>query len=147
MGQVVPLEVLEMMGAGLGGMLSIPSTGRTFICGPVYHSAQWAFSFLPMMTGSQIVMRHKFDAADALRVIDEHKITNVHLVPTQFRRMLKLDEATRKDFDGSSLEVVWQVTSYCMSRESRQRQSGVGPETAARQQRACHERVASQRLE
>ena len=47
-GQIVPMEVMEMMGAGISGMLSIPSDGKTYICGPVYHSAQWAFSFLPL---------------------------------------------------------------------------------------------------
>ena len=71
-GQTVPLEVLEMMGSGLSGMLSIPADGRTFVCGPVYHSAQWAFSFLPLMNGSQVVMRHRFDAAETLRVTDDH---------------------------------------------------------------------------
>ncbi len=126
-GQVVPLEVLEMMGAGLGGMLSIPPTGRTFICGPVYHSAQWAFSFLPMMTGSQIVMRHKFDAADALGVIDEHKITNTHLVPTQFSRMLKVDDAAKEGFDGSSLEVVWHGAAPCPPEVKRQMIEWWGP--------------------
>jgi len=62
-GDAVPVDVLEMMSAGMSGMLSIPLDGRTFICGPVYHSAQWAFSFLPLMAGSQVVMRHRFDAA------------------------------------------------------------------------------------
>ncbi len=126
-GQVVPIEVLEMMGAGVSGMLNIPADGRTFICGPVYHSAQWAFSFLPMMTGSQIVMRHKFDAADSLGVIDDHKITNVHLVPTQFRRMLNVDEASRNDFDGSSLQVVWHGAAPCPPEVKRQMIEWWGP--------------------
>ena len=112
-GETVPLEVLEMMGAGLSGMLSIPTPGRTFICGPVYHSAQWAFSFLPLTAGSQVVMRHKFDAAQSLQVIDDHKITNVHLVPTQFKRLLDVDDAQKDAFDGSSLQVVWHGAAPC----------------------------------
>jgi len=113
MGQVVPIEVMEMMVAGLGGMLSLPSDGCTFICGPVYHSAQWAFSFLPLMAGSHVVMRHKFDAADCLRVIDDYQVTNVHMVPTQFRRLLNLDDGVRSSFDGSSLQVVWHGAAPC----------------------------------
>ncbi len=126
-GQVVPIEVMEMMGAGMSGMLSIPPDGRTFICGPVYHSAQWAFSFLPMMAGSQVVMRHRFDAADCLAVIDEHQITNVHLVPTQFRRLLKLDDAERQTFDGGSLKVVWHGAAPCPPEVKRQMIDWWGP--------------------
>ena len=112
-GGQAPLEVLEMMAAGLSGMLSIPPDGTTFICGPVYHSAQWAFSFLPLLAGSHVVMRHKFDAAETLSIIDSDKITNVHLVPTQFSRLLKLDEGVRTGFNGDSLQVVWHGAAPC----------------------------------
>ena len=108
-----PLEVLEMIGAGLSQMLQIPSDGTTYICGPAYHSAQWAFSFLPLLTGSRVVMRHKFDPAESLEVIDRHAVTNVHLVPTQFHRLLRLDDATRETFSGKSLQVVWHGAAPC----------------------------------
>ena len=49
----------------------------------------------------------KFDAAEALRDIDEHGVTNTHLVPTQFIRLLKLPPEVREQFDGSSLQIVW----------------------------------------
>ncbi len=108
-----PLEVLEMIGAGLSQMLQIPSDGTTYICGPAYHSAQWAFSFLPLLTGSRVVMRHKFDPAESLEVIDRHAVTNVHLVPTQFHRLLRLDATTREAFSGKSLQVVWHGAAPC----------------------------------
>lgn len=112
-GGQAPLEMLDMMANGMSGMLSIPGDGSTFICGPVYHSAQWAFSFLPLLAGSRVVMRHKFDAAESLKVIDEEQITNVHLVPTQFSRMLKVDDDSRAAFDGSSLKIVWHGAAPC----------------------------------
>ena len=65
-------------------MLSIPADGVTLLCGPVYHSAQWAFSYLPLIAGSTVVMRQRFDPAEVLELIDRHAVTNVHLVPTQF---------------------------------------------------------------
>jgi long-chain acyl-CoA synthetase len=119
-GETVPLEVLEMMGAGMSAMLSIPADGTTFVCGPVYHSAQWAFSFLPLMNGSQIVMRHRFDAAESLQLIDEHEITNVHLVPTQFTRLLRVDDTDKKGFSGQSLQVVWHGAAPCPPEVKRQ---------------------------
>ncbi len=108
-----PLQALEMIGTGLSQMLQIPNDGTTYICGPVYHSAQWAFSFLPLLTGSRVVMRHKFDPAESLDVIDRYAVTNTHLVPTQFHRLLRLDDATRAAFSGASLKVVWHGAAPC----------------------------------
>ncbi len=108
-----PLEILEMMGAGLPQMLQIPPDGTTLLCGPVYHSAQWAFSFLPLLAGSTIVMSHKFDPAETLKLIDRHQITNVHMVPTQFHRLLQLDEERREAFSGKSLRSVWHGAAPC----------------------------------
>ncbi|MBX3707843.1 MAG: AMP-binding protein [Pseudomonadales bacterium] len=108
-----PLAALEMMGAGLSGMLRIRNDGTTHLCGPVYHSAQWAFSFPPLLTGSRVVMRHRFDPAETLALIDTHAVTNIHLVPTQFHRLLRLPDEARARFSGSSLEVVWHGAAPC----------------------------------
>tara|TARA_B100000315_G_scaffold220664_1_gene223532 strand:- start:684 stop:1694 length:1011 start_codon:yes stop_codon:yes gene_type:complete len=107
---------MELVGGGLSDMLSLPASGTTYLCGPIYHSAQWAFSFLPLLTGSRVVMRQRFDPAIALADIDEHGVTNVHLVPTQFHRLLQLDEQTRTGFDGGSLQVVWHGAAPCPPR-------------------------------
>ena len=52
-------ELWHLIGAGFADMMRVP--GVTVLCGPAYHSAQWAFSFLPMMAGSATVMQHKYD--------------------------------------------------------------------------------------
>lgn len=122
-----PIEVLELMGAGLSGMLNIPADGTTYICGPVYHSAQWAFSFLPLLIGSRVLMRHRFDPGESLQLIDEHQVTNVHLVPTQFHRLLKLPEAERACFSGSSLTVVWHGAAPCPPETKRRMIDWWGP--------------------
>ena len=124
---VMPVEMLELMGGSMAQMLGIPNTGRTFVCGPMYHSAQWAFSFLVLMTGSQIVTRHRFDAAESLALIDAHQITNVHLVPTQFSRFLKLDAAVKQNFKGDSLQVVWHGAAPCPPMVKRQMIDWWGP--------------------
>lgn len=108
-----PVEVLKMIGEGLSGMLSMPKEGRTLLVGPIYHSAQWAFSFLPMLAGSSVVMRHRFDAAETLGLIDEYQVTNIHLVPTQFIRLLRLEQDERAGFSGKSLQIVWHGAAPC----------------------------------
>ena len=108
-----PIEMMMMMGAGLSSMLSIPTDGVTLICGPVYHSAQWAFSYLPLIAGSTVVMRHKFDPVELLELIDRHQVTNIHLVPTQFHRLLGADAAAKAAFKGTSLKAVWHGAAPC----------------------------------
>lgn len=105
--------MMEMIGAGMSQMLNISNTGTTYLCGPVYHSAQWAFSFLPLLAGSRILMRNRFDAAESLQLIDEFKVTNSHLVPTQFHRLLRLEDNVKRSFSGASLEVIWHGAAPC----------------------------------
>jgi long-chain acyl-CoA synthetase len=103
--------VWTLVGASIAQFF--PPAGRTALCGPAYHSAQWAFSFLPMTAGSSIVMQHKYDSAELLALIDTHAITNVHLVPTQMKRLTDLPAEVRESFDGSSLEVVLHGAAPC----------------------------------
>ena len=104
-------EILQLVGSGFGRML--PAGGRTLLCGPVYHSAQWAFSFLPMVNGSSVVMQHRYDSAGVLDLIDRHGVTNTHLVPTQMKRLIDLPSNVRERFDGSSLAIVWHGAAPC----------------------------------
>jgi len=122
-----PMEMMELIGGGLSQMLGIPADGTTYVCGPVYHSAQWAFSFLPLLVGSRVLMRHRFDPAESLQIMDEHKVTNVHLVPTQFHRFLKLEDADREGFDGRSLVVVWHGAAPCPPETKRRMIDWWGP--------------------
>jgi long-chain acyl-CoA synthetase len=108
-----PIETLQMIGEGLSNMLQMPTQGNTLLVGPIYHSAQWAFSFLPLIAGSSMVIRHKFDAEEMLQLIDDHQITNVHLVPTQFIRALRLDDSIKSKFKGDSLSIAWHGAAPC----------------------------------
>ena len=106
-----PVEIYQLVGASFGDFVPVP--GITALCGPVYHSAQWAFSWLPMIGGSSVVMQHKYDSAHLLELIDRWDVTNVHLVPTQFKRLLDLPDEVREAFDGSSLASVLHGAAPC----------------------------------
>jgi long-chain acyl-CoA synthetase len=108
-----PAELLELIAMGFDEMLGLPAGGVTLLDGPAYHSAQWAFSMFPLLAGSTVVMQHRFEPARTLELIDEHRVTNVHLVPTQFVRLLQLPAEVRDRFDGSSLEVVYHGAAPC----------------------------------
>ncbi len=110
-GQGIPSEIFALISSSMADY--VPADGTTLLAGPAYHSAQWAFSFMPLVNGSSIVMRHKFDAAETLRLIDDHSVTNTHLVPTQFKRILDLPDDVRASFDGSSLQALWHGAAPC----------------------------------
>jgi long-chain acyl-CoA synthetase len=122
-----PMDTQKFVYKGFSGMLGAPGQGTTLLTGPLYHSAQWAFSMFPLGAGSAVVMRHRFDPAETLELIDRYSVTNVHLVPTQFIRLLKLEDATRESFDGSSLVKVWHGAAPCSPDVKRRMIDWFGP--------------------
>jgi long-chain acyl-CoA synthetase len=104
-------DLLQLIASGFSSF--VPTAGRTLLCGPVYHSAQWAFSFLPLINGSSVVLQHRYDSAEVLELIDRHGVTNMHLVPTQMKRLLDLPPDIRARYDGSSLQIVWHGAAPC----------------------------------
>jgi long-chain acyl-CoA synthetase len=122
-----PVGAMRLIGAAILGMMGLSEAGITLLEGPVYHSAQWAFSYLPMLGGSAVVMRQKFDPQETLELIDAYGVTNIHLVPTQFIRMLKLDREVRERFDGASLEQVFHGAAPCPPDVKRQMIDWFGP--------------------
>ena len=126
-GATQPITTLQAMATNLVANLQLPADGTTLLCGPYYHSAQYAWSFQPLLAGLRVVMCQRFDAAQTLRLIDEHRVTNVHLVPTQFIRLLRLDEVAKRAFDGRSLVRVWHGAAPCSPQVKRDMIAWWGP--------------------
>jgi len=108
-----PLAFLEIGAQLFSDQIGTPRDGVTLLCGPAYHSAQWAWAVMPLVGASTLVMREHFDAADVLETIDRERVTNVHLVPTQMTRLLRLPDDERARFSGESLEVVHHGAAPC----------------------------------
>ncbi|MEV4200748.1 cytochrome P450 [Micromonospora globbae] len=108
-----PVERVAGTTAALGDGLGIPTRGRALLVGPWYHSAQLFFAQFPLLRGCTLVIRRRFDPVEVLRVIDEERISISHLVPTQFIRLLRVDEATRAAFSGASLARIWHGGGPC----------------------------------
>ncbi len=123
----LPASVGALVAGSIADGLSLPRDGVTLLCGPLYHSAQWAWSLPPLAVGSKVVLQHKFDPTEALALIEEHRVTNVHLVPTQFIRLLKLPADERARYDTSSLQIVWHGAAPCSPQVKRQMIEWLGP--------------------
>jgi long-chain acyl-CoA synthetase len=123
----VPSSVLELISASFTDMLGLPVGGVALLAGPAYHSAQWVFSMFPLLCGTTVVMQHRFDPAGVLELIDRHGVTSVHLVPTQFIRLLRLPEEVRARFHGSTLQAVHHGAAPCSEQVKRQMLEWWGP--------------------
>lgn len=87
---------------------------RHLCTGPLYHAAPLAFSLsIPLAFGASVVLMERWDAAEALRLIGEHRITHTHVVPTMFHRLLSLPEDVRAGGDTSSLRHVLHGAAPC----------------------------------
>lgn len=75
--------------------------------GPLYHAAPLKFDLaVPLKKRATIVMTDKWDAENTLRLIEHHKVTHMHMVPTMFERLLSLPEDKRVCYDLSSLRQI-----------------------------------------
>ncbi len=80
---------------------------------PIYHAAPLAFSLIVQRCGGTVLMMPRFDAAEALALIERYRATHGQFVPTMFVRMLKLDPAERARFDHSSLRCAIHAAAPC----------------------------------
>jgi long-chain acyl-CoA synthetase len=86
---------------------------RTVITGPLYHSAPNAYGLYAVRMGGLAVLQPRFDAEELLRLIEQYRITHLHMVPTMFVRLLRLPEDLRRSYDLSSLEWVVHAAAPC----------------------------------
>jgi long-chain acyl-CoA synthetase len=81
--------------------------------GPIYHAAPLRFCGAVQALGGTVVMMPRFDAEQALRAIQDHRVTHAQFVPTMFVRMLKLPREVRDRYDITSLRVAIHAAAPC----------------------------------
>jgi long-chain acyl-CoA synthetase len=108
-------EIIATLTAGFLNMFGLqPEDDNVHICGsPLYHTAVLVFSGSALHLGHPVVLMDKWLPEEMLRLIDKYKVTYSHMVPTQFHRLLKLDEAVRAKYDMSSLRAMIHAAAPC----------------------------------
>lgn len=86
---------------------------RSVMCGPLYHSAPNAYGMGVIGRGGLLVLQPRFDPFELLALIERHRISHLHMVPTMFVRLLKLTTEERGRFDLSSLRHVVHGAAPC----------------------------------
>jgi long-chain acyl-CoA synthetase len=105
-----------------------PLDGHVHLCGsPLYHTAVLNFATISIQLGHPVVLMDRWDPGDSLRLIEAHRVTHTHTVPTQFRRMLALPDEARARYDTSSLRAVIHSAAPCPAEVKRRMIDWLGP--------------------
>jgi long-chain acyl-CoA synthetase len=94
---------------------------------PLYHAAPLRYTLGVHRLGGTVVVMPHFDPERYLQLVQQHRITHTQLVPTMFVRMLKLPEATRRQYDMGSLKVAIHAAAPCPVEVKRQMIAWWGP--------------------
>ena len=111
---ISPDIVATLMSSFLGMFGIKPEDDNVHICGsPLYHTAVLVFSSNAFHIGHAVVLQDKWIPEEMLMLIEKYKVTHSHMVPTQFHRLLKLDESVRSKYDMSSLRAMIHAAAPC----------------------------------
>ena len=80
---------------------------------PLYHAAPLRYTMRVLELGGQAIIMGRFDAEQALALIERHRVTHSQWVPTMFNRLLRLPEAVRRRYDLSSHRVAIHAAAPC----------------------------------
>lgn len=86
--------------------------GPHLVVGPLQHNGPLT-SLRHLVAGQPVVVMPRFDAEQALGLIERHRVTSTVMVPTHFSRLLSVDPKVRERIDVSSLRMVAHTGSAC----------------------------------
>ncbi|MFC3382706.1 acyl-CoA synthetase [Couchioplanes caeruleus subsp. azureus] len=105
-----------------------PFDDHVHLCGsPLYHTAVMNFAVISVLLGHTVVVMDRWDSHEALRLIERHRVTHSHMVPTQFARLLALPEKVRTAYDLSSMRVMIHGAAPCPPHVKRRMLDWWGP--------------------
>lgn len=105
-----------------------PFDNHVHLCGsPLYHTAVLNFTSISIQLGHPAVLMDRWDAEEMLRLIQKHRVTHSHMVPTQFHRLLDLPAEVREQYDVSSLCNVIHGAAPCPDEVKRRMLDWWGP--------------------
>lgn len=94
---------------------------------PLYHAAPLRVAMTVHRYGGTVIVMERFDAATALRLVEQYQVTHAQMVPTMLIRMLKLPDEERLAHDLSSLQVVVHAAAPCPPDAKRRLIEWLGP--------------------
>jgi len=109
-----PDAMVAMLAPNLARFDIEPGGGHVhLVTSPMYHMAPLSFAYFSLHFEHSVVLMDGWDAVTALELIERHRVTTTHMVPTQFQRLRMLPDEIRSRFDVSSLRHVMHAAAPC----------------------------------
>ena len=86
--------------------IAIPRDSRVLVPGPLYHNAPFSAAVFALWRGNTVITMPRFDAAQALALIETERVEWALMVPTMMHRILALPEPDRTSRDLSHWRTV-----------------------------------------
>ncbi|NEW38766.1 AMP-binding protein [Nocardia cyriacigeorgica] len=122
-------EVVAPHSTGFFGLFGLAPHGEhVHLCGSALSGPE-ALDFLTVsiQLGHRAVLMDGWDPAEALRLIERHRVTHSFVTPAQFDRLLALPEAIRYRYDLSSLRRIVHGPAPCPSATEQRMLDWLGP--------------------
>jgi len=123
----VSAEAAPHVGALIADLLGLAPGRTTVMSAPLYHSAPNVNASFAAAFGMNIIIMPKFDPEQFLALVQEHRADVVQLVPTMFRRLLRLPPSVRRSYDISSIKEVVHSAEPCPAELKREVIGWFGP--------------------
>jgi fatty-acyl-CoA synthase/long-chain acyl-CoA synthetase len=72
--------------------------------GPLYHSGPGGFAVVAQGLGNTVVVQHKFDPEDWLRLVQTYRVTTTFTAPTPIRMVCSLPDDIKARYDRSTMK-------------------------------------------
>jgi len=108
-------DTVAALFTGFLGLFGIePEGDNVHLCGsPLYHTAVATFATCSLHMGHTVVLMDRWSPEETLRLVERHRVTTSHMVPTQFHRLLALPDEVRGRHDLSSLRHMVHAAAPC----------------------------------
>ena len=81
--------------------------------GPLHHAGPFINAKVTLLGGGKVVLMERFDASEALSLIERHRVEWVNFVPTMLHRIWRLPAEQREACDLSSLRMLTSSGAAC----------------------------------
>lgn len=103
-GAVRNAPVDPTQGASLMALIGYQADDVYLTTGPLYHSGPGGFALVAVGLGNTVVVQHKFDPEDWLRLVDTYRVTTTFTAPTPIRMICRLPDEVKARYDRSSMK-------------------------------------------
>ena len=90
--------------AGLLGLIGYVPDDVYLTTGPLYHSGPGGFAGIAHALGNTVVVQHKFEPEDWLRLLQTYRATTTFTAPTPIRMVCSLPAEVKSRYDRSSMK-------------------------------------------